>query len=803
MKTTKPRATTPPDPDQSRNDRVSQTRGGSRPRTVTKSKSSRKTVAPAITATVQAEQADHEMTISFGTNCTDTKPTARRLTLCQLSQLLSTPDLARGSLPLDVYLALDKSIPAEKRQRDHEKDGAYLIAGGFTKPGTRVASEMAILSGFVGDLDTGNLSASDVARRLAGYAYIIFSSYSHHPTDCRWRFIVPYAFAIPPAMHKKVYEYFQARFDNLLDKRCGTTNQLWYTPACPPDAGDKFVFMVGDGTLLNVDDIQAAPLAALPSSVLKPATPPNTPRPPTNVSVSDFNRLNSALTAVPADDYDDWIRIGLALHHDLGAVVGYEVWLAWTKSSNKFDVVAAETTWANFKATTHSDPVTIATIIYMARAHGWVDTWTMMDPKLQALNSAHFMSMEGGKTWVYNEYYDNELKRMIVRRSSLKSFKEYHANQTISVQQGQTIKNVDIGTAWHRDPSRRTYEAVVFLPGMATPAGHYNLWRGFGVTPSQGDWSLLQAHIHDVLCDGDDTAAEYLYNWMAYAVQIPHKAGEVAVVLKGERGTGKGKLASMFGSLFGQHALQITSAKHLVGNFNAHLQSCVFLFVDEALWAGDKAGESVLKGLITEDMLVIEKKGQDIVRARNCLHIMMASNDDWVVPAGPKERRFFVLEANSKHIQDLAYFAAIDEQMLNAGGLSAMLYDLLRRDITSFNVRTVPKNTALDHQVLRTLDPGMLWWMDHLGKVHLNWQFQSRDMLAQKFGEAKGTFTGKSSETALGMFLSKVLPKGSLKKVQNQRPAHSTPSECYEFPDQLICKTHLIKQLGLSSDPWA
>ena len=37
----------------------------------------------------------------------------------------------------------------------------------------------------------------------------------------------------------------------------------------------------------------------------------------------------------------------------------------------------------------------------------------------------------------------------------------------------------------------------------------------------------------------------------------------------------------------GQHALKISNAKHLVGNFNSHLRDCVFLFADEAFFAGD------------------------------------------------------------------------------------------------------------------------------------------------------------------------------------------------------------------------
>ena len=73
------------------------------------------------------------------------------------------------------------------------------------------------------------------------------------------------------------------------------------------------------------------------------------------------------------------------------------------------------------------------------------------------------------------------------------------------------------------------------------------------------------------------------------------------MVLRGGRGTGKGVVARAIGRLFGQHFVHVSHARHLTGNFNAHLAECVLLFVDEAFWAGDKQGEAQLKRMITED----------------------------------------------------------------------------------------------------------------------------------------------------------------------------------------------------------
>ena len=154
--------------------------------------------------------------------------------------------------------------------------------------------------------------------------------------------------------------------------------------------------------------------------------------------------------------------------------------------------------------------------------------------------------------------------------------------------------------------------------------------------------------------------------------------------------------------MFGQHYLQIANTKHLTGNFNAHLQDAVVLFADEAFWAGDKAGESVLKMLVTEPVIPIERKGRDLVLAQNLLHIIIASNHDWVVPAGMDERRFCVLDIIPAHAQDHAYFAAIVSEM-DAAAAPRCCTTCCSYDLSRVNLRAVPATEALRQQKVLSL----------------------------------------------------------------------------------------------------
>jgi hypothetical protein len=96
---------------------------------------------------------------------------------------------------------------------------------------------------------------------------------------------------------------------------------------------------------------------------------------------------------------------------------------------------------------------------------------------------------------------------------------------------------------WLKHPNRRQYlSGVVFDPTGNAPEVCWNLWSGFCVNPLPGDWSLMPDLVLRVICAGDQAFADYLFNWIARMFQYPGRLGEVAIVLRGKKGAGKGIL---------------------------------------------------------------------------------------------------------------------------------------------------------------------------------------------------------------------------------------------------------------------
>lgn len=415
------------------------------------------------------------------------------------------------------------------------------------------------------------------------------------------------------------------------------------------------------------------------------------------------------------------------------------------------------------------------------------------------LNEKNFVTRDGGKTFVCTEQYDPQLGRNVLRYSTFTDFKNFHSGRkvAIGVSKGGDPIYKPLGVAWIESQYRRQYEGIIMAPGEDFK-GNYNLWKGFAVNPAKGSWKRMKNHILKIICDGDKQLFRYVMGWCARMVQKPGEPGEVALVLQGGRGVGKGLFATALRRILAHHACHITNTKHLTGNFNAHLESCVFLFVDEALWAGDKAGENVLKGLITEAVIPVERKFADLKQVPNMLHILMASNNDWVVPAGMDERRYCVLKVSSAQAGKHGYFAELIHEAKN-GGLEAMLYDLLAWDISDFNVRAVPKTVGLLEQKLQTMDPVAAWWHQKLQDGEISpdhsWESVPTKVAYDDYVGTTAKMGGqvrRANETGFGMALTKLLPKGWPKKKKHTIELFPGKKRInyYEMPPLSKCRKH-------------
>ncbi len=327
-----------------------------------------------------------------------------------------------------------------------------------------------------------------------------------------------------------------------------------------------------------------------------------------------------------------------------------------------------------------------------------------------------------GSDWrIVKESYDENAKKYTVAFLKQSAFFAFMSHRKVKVWTGaeKNIEYKELAKVWSGWSERRTYENVIFDPSEKATSSTYNLFRGFPLKPAKGDWSLMRKHIYEVICDSNLEHYEYLMAWMARAVQDPggEKPG-VAIVLKGGKGIGKGVFVNYFGTIFGDAFLPIADSESFTGRFNMHLSKSLLVFLDEAVWGGDKKAEGKLKQLITEPRIMFEPKGIDSMALDSFINVIIASNEDWVVPATGDERRFCVLQPSATFQQNTDYFREIANERDN-GGVEAMMYDLMQLDYKSVNLRRAPHTVGLSEQVQASLPSVLEFWYSILDRGFL------------------------------------------------------------------------------------
>lgn len=347
---------------------------------------------------------------------------------------------------------------------------------------------------------------------------------------------------------------------------------------------------------------------------------------------------------------------------------------------------------------------------------------------LDDFSNSHALVMVHGRACMVYREVDEDSGRHVTRFSTPRDIelKVKPLRVPILKQRGSTsVKEwIPLFPMWLDYKYRRAYQQLVFKPvaglvasTVALPqTSSLNLFQGLAFQPSPGCCDLIVGHIRDIWCSGSPVAFSYVMNWLARLFQKPEERGHTVLILKSGEGTGKNIIVDVLVEALSPHAKVAVKSEDLTGRFNDDLATSVLVFANEAVWGGRKELEGALKSLITDQDLPVERKYIPRFTVKNCCHLIMASNNDWVAPIGLDDRRFVVLDVCEARKGDFAYFEALQAEIGN-GGKEAFIFHLLNMDISGFNPRVLPElgrqSTKFDAKV-RGADSVTQWWLDCL-----------------------------------------------------------------------------------------
>ena len=148
------------------------------------------------------------------------------------------------------------------------------------------------------------------------------------------------------------------------------------------------------------------------------------------------------------------------------------------------------------------------------------------------------------------------------------------------------------------------------------------------------------------LANNDEYRANYIVNWIAYFFQGLKKS-QVALVLRGNQGAGKGILFNdIIKPLFGsEYCIQVNDKTLETKFIGGILDKKLFFNLDEISHnvAGSKNIKNTLKAIVTNDSITVEKKNINTEEELKLYgQVLITSNEPYVLEVEPNDRRYTI-----------------------------------------------------------------------------------------------------------------------------------------------------------------
>jgi len=527
-------------------------------------------------------------------------------------------------------------------------------------------------------------------------------------------------------------------------------------------------------------------------------------------------QLMSALMRIPVHDiYDDWIKVLMAISHQFGDTAeGLDAAHRYSAQCAGYDEDEVNEKWNSF----HFDGTGITFASVLAQDPGVPESTGT--GTLAKFNHKYGLAVVEGVTSIVYRESDMSTGDPKICFMPVRHFKDLRNNTRAVDDNEEEILGgkkfdtpIPAATYWMTHSKRNTYSQVYFKPepGLVfngkdpLPKGSgFNLYTGLKFQPVEGDWSLIRRHLLEIWCKGDLELFEYVLGWMGNMFQHPDQQGYSALILKSEEGGGKNVIIDMMIEALGVHGAVCTKPEDITGRFNSFISTAVFIFMNEAIWGGNRQLEGPMKSLITDDYLVVERKFIERFKIKNCTHLMFASNNEFPAYIGRTDRRNVVLELDEKYTNDPVYFDPLRKE-IHSGGKEAFIYHLLNMDLSGFNPRKLPAGSGiLKHEI--KLEGGSTieqWFAEclDLGEIRGprdsvidadDWEEQSENLVSRKmllesleyFSHIKKS-NARGTSINLGRFL---LKSGML--IRKSRGAYVIPDigKCHKLFDKYMQK---------------
>lgn len=232
---------------------------------------------------------------------------------------------------------------------------------GFKSP--RCNENVGFVTGIECDYDAGRIGVLKVVEFAESLKvhFVVYTTPSDTVRYPRWRLLLPFSGALAPEVRAFYVSKIDKAFggDVFASESWGLSQAFYYGCLRRSDYFERD--SIAFGFTKFIDE-------------LFPYDPNWKPRKesleeelePVPLSANEREKLISALSAISAEDYQTWTKVGLILK--LFGDEGRELWFNWSSESVKWDTEQGEQKWESFRP---NGGLSIGTIYHLAKENGW------------------------------------------------------------------------------------------------------------------------------------------------------------------------------------------------------------------------------------------------------------------------------------------------------------------------------------------------------------------------------------------------------------------------------------------------
>jgi hypothetical protein len=285
----------------------------------------------------------------------------------------------------------------------------------------------------------------------------------------------------------------------------------------------------------------------------------------------------------------------------------------------------------------------------------------------------------------------------------------------------QDGKQVPFTYLWTRDSTMRLYTDMNCYPkAELCPPDVFNTWKPFRAEGISGSPELgvegrdmILNHIR-ILCGNETLISEWFERFIGHMLVFPERKTPCPVLIS-KQGGGKGRLLDFMRQLLGSSKVFETTSpdRDVWGNFNGRMKDCFLVNVNELSKKSTFDSMGKIKGLITDEELIINEKGVAQYSIKSHHRFIITTNSDDPIETGYDDRRFLIIRSSDEKVGDSAYFTRLMDHINDDNVIVACReYFTSLEGLDRFHSEKLPTTAYQDNLRENSFSPVELWVRD-------------------------------------------------------------------------------------------